>query len=108
MKRKQFSEEQIIKVAEGEAGATGKEVCRRQSFYRWKSKYGGRVRGQAAEAGSGEPKSVAGRTPGQRGTEGAVIKKLVRPAAKREASIWSIGACAVSGGPPIWLVCIDL
>ena len=47
MKRKQFSEEQIIKVlAEGEAGATGKEVCRRhgiseQTFYRWKSKYGG-------------------------------------------------------------------
>ena len=40
MKRKQFSEEQIIKVlAEGEAGATGKEVCRRhgiseQTFYR--------------------------------------------------------------------------
>ena len=47
MKRKQFSEEQIIKVlAEGEAGATGKEVCRRhgiseQTFHRWKSKYGG-------------------------------------------------------------------
>ena len=47
MKRKQFSEEQIIKVlAEGEAGATGKEVCRRhgiseQTFYRCKSKYGG-------------------------------------------------------------------
>ena len=47
MKRKQFSEEQIIKVlAVGEAGATGKEVCRRhgiseQTFYRWKSKYGG-------------------------------------------------------------------
>lgn len=45
MKRKQFSEEQIIKVlAEGEA--TGKEICRRhgiseQTFYRWKSKYGG-------------------------------------------------------------------
>ncbi len=47
MKRKQFSDEQIIKVlAEGEAGATGKEVCRRhgiseQTCYRWKSKYGG-------------------------------------------------------------------
>ena len=47
MKRKQFSEEQIIKVlAEGEAGATDKEVCRRhgiseQTCYRWKSKYGG-------------------------------------------------------------------
>ena len=47
MKRKQFSEEQIIKIlAEGEAGATGREICRRhgiseQTFYRWKSKYGG-------------------------------------------------------------------
>ena len=43
MKRKQFSEEQIIKIlAEGEAGATGREICRRhgiseQTFYRWKS-----------------------------------------------------------------------
>ena len=47
MKRKQFSEEQIIKIlSEGEAGATGKDVCRRHgisenTFYRWKSKYGG-------------------------------------------------------------------
>jgi putative transposase len=47
MKRKQFSEEQIIKIlAEGEAGAKGKDVCRRHgisenTFYRWKSKYGG-------------------------------------------------------------------
>ena len=47
MKRKQFSEEQIIKVlTEAEAGATGREVCWRhgiseQTFYRWKSKYGG-------------------------------------------------------------------
>ena len=47
MKRKQFSEEQIIKIlSEGEAGAIGKDVCRRHgisenTFYRWKSKYGG-------------------------------------------------------------------
>ena len=44
MKRKQFS--RSSRLAEGEAGATGKEVCRRhgiseQTFYRWKSKYGG-------------------------------------------------------------------
>ena len=97
MKRKQFSEEQIIKVlAVGEAGATGKEVWRRhgiseQTFLsvEVQVRRNDRVRGQAAEgAGSGGPKAetVAGRsTPGQRGTEGAVIKKLVRPAAKREA-----------------------
>ncbi len=47
MKRKQFSEEQIIGILkEGQAGATGKEVCRRHgisenTFYKWKSKYGG-------------------------------------------------------------------
>lgn len=47
MKRKRFSEEQIIAILrEAEAGMTGKEVCRRHgisenTFYRWKSKYGG-------------------------------------------------------------------
>ena len=47
MKRKQFSEEQIIGILkEAQAGATGKEVCRRHgisenTFYKWKAKYGG-------------------------------------------------------------------
>jgi putative transposase len=47
MKRKRFSEEQIIKILkEAEAGATAREVCRRhgiteQTFYRWRSKFGG-------------------------------------------------------------------
>lgn len=47
MKRSRFSEEQIIGILrEQEAGATTAEICRRhgvgkQSFYRWKSKYGG-------------------------------------------------------------------
>jgi len=47
MKRKRFSEEQIIAILkEADAGMTGKEVCRRHgisenTFYRWKSKYGG-------------------------------------------------------------------
>ena len=45
--KKRFTEEQIIAIlGESEAGATGKEVCRRHgisenTFYRWKSKFGG-------------------------------------------------------------------
>jgi len=47
MKRKRFTEEQIIKILkEVDAGAEARDVCRRvgvteQSFYRWRRKYGG-------------------------------------------------------------------
>ena len=47
MKRKRFTEEQIIAILkEAEAGAKSAELCRRhgiseQTFYRWKTKYGG-------------------------------------------------------------------
>ena len=47
MKRKRFNEEQIIGILkEGEAGAAVQELTRKhgiceQTFYRWKSKYGG-------------------------------------------------------------------
>ena len=47
MKRKRFSEEQIVGILrEQEAGAEAAEVCRkhginRATFYRWKEKYGG-------------------------------------------------------------------
>ncbi len=47
MKKKRFSEEQIIRVLqEAETGLPARDVCRKhniseQTFYRWKSKYGG-------------------------------------------------------------------
>lgn len=47
MKRSQFTEEQIVGILkEVEAGATGKDVCRRhgiseQTLYNWKAKFGG-------------------------------------------------------------------
>ena len=47
MKRKRFTEEQIISILkESEAGMATPELCRKHgistgTFYRWKSKYGG-------------------------------------------------------------------
>ncbi len=47
MKNKRFKEEQIIRILhEAETGVTVADICRKyncseQSFYRWKSKYGG-------------------------------------------------------------------
>jgi putative transposase len=47
MKRKRFSEEQIISILrEHEAGVATKELCRKHgmssaAFYTWKAKYGG-------------------------------------------------------------------
>jgi putative transposase len=49
MKKKRFSEEQIIRMLkESEAGAKTPELCRKHgiseaTFYNWKSKYGGRT-----------------------------------------------------------------
>ena len=47
MKRKRFTEEQIIGILkQAEAGGSTQEICRKngiteQTFYRWRSKYGG-------------------------------------------------------------------
>lgn len=47
MKRKRFTEEQIIGILkEAEAGVKNQDICRKhgiteQTFYRWRSKYGG-------------------------------------------------------------------
>lgn len=45
--KKRFTEEQIVRILqEAEAGMAARDVCRKhnvseQTFYRWKSKYGG-------------------------------------------------------------------
>ena len=47
MKKKRYSEEQIVKILqEAETGVPARDLCRKhniaeQTFYRWKSKYGG-------------------------------------------------------------------
>ena len=97
MKRKRHTEEQIIAILkEHEAGVKTADLCRKHgiseaSFYNWKAKYGGLggVRSQAAE-GTGErerqaEEAVGGRHARQRGAEGSAGKKMVTPAAKREA-----------------------
>ena len=47
MKRKRFTEEQIIGILkQAEAGGSNQDICRKngiteQTFYRWRSRYGG-------------------------------------------------------------------
>ncbi len=67
MRRKRFTEEQIIGILkEGEAGGKTTELCRRQgiseqTFCRWKAKYGGWTSMRRAGCGSSSTR-MAGRS----------------------------------------------
>jgi putative transposase len=89
MKRKQFSEEQIIGILkEAEAGAVVTDLCRRRgmsggTYYAWKTKFGGlEVSETSSGAGGGECAAEAAarrHDARQRGSDGPAFKKWRRP-----------------------------
>ncbi|WP_405051398.1 IS3 family transposase [Sphingomonas sp. LC-1] len=97
MKRKQFSEEQIIGILkEAEAGAVVTELCRKHgmssaTYYAWKAKYGGlevseAKRLRALEDENGRLKRLlADAMLDNAGLKDLLGKKVVSVAAKREA-----------------------
>ncbi|MEM9478100.1 MAG: IS3 family transposase [Verrucomicrobiota bacterium] len=97
MKRKRFKEEEIIPILkEAEAGLSVSELVRKygiseQTFYRWKSKYGGMEVSEARRLKELEEenrrlkKLVAEQALDIDMLKHVKLKKVVKPAAKREA-----------------------
>ena len=96
MKRSRFNEEQIIALLrEQEAGAKTVEVCRKHgiseaTFYKWKARYGGMEVSDARRLKALEDENAeeaVGRGDArQRHVAGRGRKKMVTPAARREAA----------------------
>lgn len=105
MKRKRFSEEQIIMVLrEHDAGAKAGDLARKYgisevTLYNWKAKYGGLDVSEAKRlrAGRREPQAeeALGRIDARQcRAERASDKKMVGPAAKRKAvSLICVTSC---------------
>jgi putative transposase len=104
MKRKQFSEEQIIGILkEAEAGAVVTELCRKHgmssaTYYAWKGKFGGLEVSDAKRLRSLEEENARLKrlladtmldnpalSLSKGRSEGSAVKKMVAPAAKRQA-----------------------
>jgi putative transposase len=94
MKQSRFTEERIIAILrEHEAGSKTGDVCRKHgissaTFYKWKAKYGGLDVSEARRLKilTDENEEAAGRGDArQRHVEGSQFKKMVTPAAKRQA-----------------------
>ena len=98
MKRKQFSEEQIIGILkEDETEAVATELCRKHAmasatYYAWKAKFGGlevsdAKRLRALEEDNGELKRLLTDTMlDNAGLKVLLSKEMVAPTAKREAA----------------------
>nr|WP_156025749.1 IS3 family transposase [Sphingomonas phyllosphaerae] len=97
MKRKQFLEEQIIGILkEAEAGAVVTELCRKHgmssaTYYAWKAKFGGLEVSDAKRLRSLEEENarlkrlLADTMLDNAGLKDLLFKKVVTPAAKRQA-----------------------
>ena len=102
MRKRRFTEEQIIKVLkEHAAGLSAGELCRKYgisdaTFYKWRSRYGGMEISDARKLegpGGREPQAeeaIGGDDAGCIDAQGHARKKLLTPSLRRHAVTWAI------------------